>query len=108
VGVERAHQGLVGWCASEILRTDAEMALRRAPRDVASAERAFMRSLDVARSQAALSWELRSATSLARLWRDQGRREDAHRLLSGIHDRFDEGLATADLVAARALVLDLG
>ena len=108
VGVERANQGLVGWCASEILRTDAEMALRRAPRDVASAERAFMRSLDVARSQAALSWELRSATSLARVWRDQGRREDAHRLLSGVHDRFDEGRATADLVAARALLLELG
>jgi hypothetical protein len=106
-GVERADSGIVGWCASEILRADAEMGLRRAPHAVATAEAAFMRSLDIAREQQALSWELRSATSLARLWRDQGRREEAHRLLSGVYGRFDEGLATADVVAARALVGEL-
>jgi len=67
-----------------------------------------MRALEIARSQKALSWELRAGTSLARLWSDQGRRPEARRLLSGIYDRFDEGLATADLVAARALVEQLG
>ncbi len=107
-GVERADGGRVGWCASEILRADAEMGLRRVPGAVATAEAAFMRSLEIARGQDALSWELRSATSLARLWRDQGRREDAHRLLSDVYGRFDEGLATADLVAARTLVDELG
>ena len=107
VNVGRATGGLVGWCASEIVRADAEKRLRRAPDDIAAAEAAFMNSLEIARSQAALSWELRSATSLARLWGDQGRREDARRLLSEVHDRFDEGLATADLVAARALVDEL-
>ncbi len=108
VGVERAGGGLVGWCASEILRADAENALREAPQQAGTAEAAFMRSLEIARAQSALSWELRSATSLARLWRDQGRHEDAHRLLSDVVDRFDEGLATADVVAARGLVDELG
>jgi len=107
-GVERVADGRVGWCASEILRADAEMGLRRAPGATATAEAAFMRSLEIARGQGALSWELRSATSLARLWRGQGRREDARRLLSDVYGRFDEGLATADLVAARALVGELG
>jgi predicted ATPase len=54
-----------------------------------------------------LSWELRSATSLARLWRDQGRRQHAHQLLSGVYQRFDEGHATADLTAARVLIDEL-
>jgi predicted ATPase len=107
LGVERVDAGQVGWCAPEILRADAENGLRDETRPIAAAEAAFLRSLDMARAQSALSWELRTATSLARLWRDQGRREDARRLLSETYDRFDEGLATADLVAARTLVDEL-
>jgi len=106
-GVERVAGGHVGWCAPEILRADAENGLRSGPRDVAAAEGAFMRSLALAREQHARSWELRTATSLARLWRDEGRRQEAHRLLSDVYDRFDEGLTTADLVAARTLVAEL-
>ena len=108
VGVDRADSGVVGWCASEILRAHAENGLRGAAQRATDAEVGFMRSLEIARSQDALSWELRSATSLARLWRDQGRREHAHRLLSDVYQRFDEGLETADLVAARELVGELG
>jgi predicted ATPase/DNA-binding winged helix-turn-helix (wHTH) protein len=104
IGFERADSGQAGWCASEILRAHAANALRADPQQAAEAEAGLARALEIARSQDALSWELRSATSLARLWRDQGRREDAHRLLSGVYRRFDEGLGTADLVAARELV----
>ncbi len=103
-GLERVDGGHVGWCAPEVLRADAENGLRAAPGNEAAAEARFMRSLAIARSQNALSWELRTATSLARLWRDQGRRQDARRLLSDTYDRFEEGLSTADLVAAKSLV----
>jgi predicted ATPase len=54
-----------------------------------------------------LSWELRAATSLARLLRDQGRSADATALLQPVYDRFTEGFATADLKAAKALIDDL-
>jgi len=107
LGVERVDGGMVGWCGPEILRADAENALRDATQAVAAAEATFMRSLAMARAQNALSWELRTATSLARLWRDQGRRKEASSLLTGVYGRFEEGLATADLVAARALVDEL-
>jgi len=104
LGVERVDEGRVGWCAPEILRAVAENALRDGAADVGVAEVTFLRSLEMARAQNALSWELRTATSLARLWQRRGRREDAHRLLAGTYERFDQGLATADLVAARELV----
>jgi hypothetical protein len=104
----RVEEGRVGWCAPEILRAVGENGLRDAPDGAAAAEALFLRSLEMARGQGALSWELRTATSLARLWRDQGRRADARRLLSATCDRFEQGLATADLVAARRLVEELG
>ena len=63
-----------------------------------------LRALDWARRQGALSWELRTATSLSRLWRDQSRAQEAHGLLAPIYDRFTEGFATADLRAAKALI----
>lgn len=108
LGVERADSGMVGWCAPEILRAHAENALRGALQQVAEAERALTRSLDMARAQNALSWELRSATSLGRLWREQGRHQSARGMLSEVYQRFEEGHATADLVAARELIAELG
>jgi predicted ATPase/DNA-binding winged helix-turn-helix (wHTH) protein len=108
LGVERVNEGRVGWCGPEILRAVAENRLRAGPAEAAAAAEAiFLRSLEMARAQRALSWELRTATSLARLWRDQGRRQEARHLLSGTYDRFDQGLATADLVAASRLVEEL-
>ena len=63
-----------------------------------------MRSLDWARRQGALSWELRTATSLARLRQDQGRAAEARSLLQPVYDRFSEGFETADLKTAKALL----
>jgi len=107
-GIARVEQGQVGWCAPEILRAAAANTLRDAPHAAEAAQATLVRALEMARAQGALSWELRAATSLARLWRDQGRRADAHRLVAAAHARFDEGLDTADLVAARALADELG
>jgi len=58
----------------------------------------------VTRQQDALAWELRAATSLARLWRGQGRTSQGHDLLAPVYHRFTEGFATADLIAANALL----
>jgi predicted ATPase len=74
------------------------------PRDEAAAEASFERSLSIARRQSAKLWELRAAVSLARLWRDQGRRDDARNLLAPVYDWFTEGFATPDLQAARKLL----
>jgi predicted ATPase len=71
------------------------------------AEDHFVQALDVAGRQGALSWELRAATSLARLWRDQGRKADAYGLLAPVYDRFTEGFETADPKAAKALIDEL-
>ena len=68
------------------------------------AEDHFRQALDWARRQGALSWELRTATSLARLRRDQNRSAEAIALLAPIYNRFTEGFETADLKAAKALI----
>jgi predicted ATPase len=70
----------------------------------AAAEDHFRQALDWARRQGALSWELRAATSLARLPRDHSRAADALALLQPIYDRFTEGFDTADLKTAKALL----
>ncbi|MCE4556567.1 ATP-binding protein [Roseateles cellulosilyticus] len=108
IGVERADSGVVGWCAPEILRAHAENRLRGAPDQAVAAEKELTRSLAMARAQNALSWELRSATSLARLWQEQGRRQRAYGMLSEVYQRFEEGHATADVSAARELIAELG
>jgi predicted ATPase/DNA-binding winged helix-turn-helix (wHTH) protein len=105
--VARAEDGRAGWCAAEILRVNAAVLLKNGTLDAAAAESEFRRSLDIARRQAALSWELRAATSLARLWQDQNRRGDAHDLLASVYGRFTEGFETADLIAARVLLNQL-
>jgi predicted ATPase len=75
--------------------------------DPAGAERAYMASLDWARTQQAKSWELRTATSYARLMRDQGRTREARELLAPIYGWFTEGFATKDLKDAKALLEEL-
>ena len=64
----------------------------------------FRQALDWARRQGALSWELRAATSLAKLWHHNDKTADADKLLSSVYDRFTEGFETSDLKAARALI----
>jgi predicted ATPase len=105
---QRAVAGDAGWCASEIMRSRGEMLLHGgSPGAIAEAESWFQRSLASARRHAALGWELRAATSLAKLWRDLGRVSEARRLLEPVHRRFTEGFATADLCAAAALLTAL-
>jgi predicted ATPase len=75
--------------------------------DVAAAERAYIASLGWARQQQARSWELRTATSYARLMRDQGCAREAHDLLASVYAWFTEGFATKDLKDAKALLQEL-
>src|SRR5262249_15117153 len=85
-----------------------ELLLDTDPADAAEAEALFRRALDIARAQEAKSFELRAATSLARLLRDQGKRAEARALLAPIYGWFTEGFDTGDLVEARALLEELG
>jgi predicted ATPase/DNA-binding winged helix-turn-helix (wHTH) protein len=104
----RVESGRVGWNAAEILRVMGEQVLKDGgPEAARTAEAAYLRSLDIARRQAALSWELRTATSLARLWREQHRTREARELLADVHGRFTEGFQTADYARAGALLVDL-
>jgi tetratricopeptide (TPR) repeat protein len=68
------------------------------------AEACFQRALEIAREQQARWWELRAATSLARLWAVQGRRAAARELVAGVYGWFTEGFDTVDLVEAKALL----
>ena len=79
-----------------------------APRqDAANAQSYFECALAVARQQQAKSWELRAAMSMARLWRDQGKRDQARDLLAPIYNWFTEGFDTRDLKEAKALLDEL-
>jgi predicted ATPase len=69
-----------------------------------AAEAVFLQSLHIAREQKVLSWELRAATTLARLWRDQHRVQEARELLGSVYGRFTEGFATTDVREARTLL----
>ena len=75
--------------------------------DAAKAEAYFNRALAVAREQQAKSWELRAAMSMARLWRDQGKRQQAHDLLAPVYGWFTEGFDTLDLKEAKTLLEQL-
>ena len=101
----RSERTEARWCMAELLRIKGDLVLQEGrPKSAETAEGHFLKALDWARRQGALSWELRTATSLSRLWHDQGRTQEAHRLLAPIYDRFTEGFATADLRAAEALI----
>ena len=78
--------------------------LKSAESDASEAERRFRDAIVLARSRDAKSFELRAATSLARLLDQQGRREEAHAALAGVYDWFTEGFDTADLKAAKTLL----
>jgi predicted ATPase len=75
--------------------------------DTAEAASWLQQAIDTARGQQAKSLELRAVTSLARLWRDQGKRAQAHDLLAPVYDWFTEGFDTADLKDARSLLHEL-
>ena len=104
---DRVAQGLVAWCAPEVLRAQGERMWRNAapPERVAHQ---FTQALDLAREQRTLAWELRAATSLARLAVSQGTAGHARGILEPVYRRFGEGLETRDLREARALLLQAG
>ena len=93
------------WYIADLLRIKGELNLRLSdPEALIRAASEFLSSLDWARRQSALSWELRAATSLARLWAERGRRAEARELLAPIYGGFTEGFDTTDLKAARTLL----
>jgi hypothetical protein len=132
--LERARSGVAGWSAAEVLRAQAERLLTedsegpfreqaRSHMDLrascgselaresigaitapAQAETLLLQALTVAKTQGALAWELRSATSLAQLWQRQARYSEALQLLAPIYQRFTEGYATPDLRKVRLLL----
>jgi predicted ATPase len=95
------------WCEAEIHRVAGEVLLMSPERDAVKAEACIERALAVARAQQAKSWELRAATSMARLWRDQGKQDEARDLLAPVYGWFTEGFDTLDLKQAKALLDEL-
>ena len=95
------------WVA-ELHRLNGELLASGAGGDGVEAEACLRRAVEVARRQAARSLELRSATSLARLWRDRGRRTEARGVLAPVYGWFTEGFDTSDLKDAKALLDELG
>jgi len=71
------------------------------------AEACFLKAIDIARQQQVKSLELRATTSLARLWQQQGRREEGRQMLAELYSWFTEGFDTADLQEAKALLAEL-
>src|SRR5215467_4284166 len=95
------------WCEAEVSRIAGEIALKSPRTDGAKAEAYFERALAVARQQQAKSWELRATMSMARLWREQGKQEEARELLAPVYGWFTEGFDTLDLKQAKALLDEL-
>jgi predicted ATPase len=92
------------WGEAEVHRAAGEVELMSPQADATRAEQYFKRALTIARAQQAKSWELRAAMSMARLWRDQGKRDEARDLLAPVYGWFTEGFDTRDLKEAKALL----
>jgi predicted ATPase len=95
------------WYEAEVNRVAGKIELLSPDPDAAKAEAYFERSLTVAHEQQAKSWELRASMSLARLWRDQGKVQQARELLAPVYGWFTEGFDTRDLKEAKALLHSL-
>jgi predicted ATPase len=92
---------------AELYRLNGELLLQQSPDNATEAEACFHQALSIAQSQQAKSWELRAATSLARLWQSQGKRDKARELLGPVYNWFTEGFDTADLIDAKTLLDEL-
>jgi predicted ATPase len=92
------------WYESELYRLKGALLLQQSPGNSTEAETCFQHAISIAQSQQAKSWELRATTSLARLWQQQGKRQEAHDLLAPVYHWFTEGFDTADLKDAKALL----
>jgi predicted ATPase len=107
--LERTERNHEHWCTAELLRIKGELTLLIGAAEAAArAEECFVQALDWARRQGNMSWELRCATSLARVLQRQARYAAAEDLLAAVYARFTEGFGTADLTTARGLLESLG
>jgi predicted ATPase len=97
----------VRYYEAELHRVEGKLLLSLASRDEWHAEESFRRAVEIARAQDAKSFELRASTSLARLWRHQGKRAEARGLLDPIYSWFTEGFDTKDLQDAKSLLAEL-
>ena len=105
--IDKVERSKEKWCEAEVHRIAGEIALKSLAPDTEKAEKYFDRALAVARQQQAKSWELRAAMSMARLWRDQGKPQQARELLAPVYGWFTEGFDTLDLKEAKALLDEL-
>ena len=96
------------WWEAELSRLKGTLLLQLPTPDVNQADACFQQALDVARRQQAKALELRATLSLSRLWQQQGKREAAQQALAPVYGWFAEGLDTADLQEAKALLEALG
>jgi predicted ATPase len=101
-----AQTGIV-YYEPDLRRLEGELRLCQDPADAQEAEACFQRAVEIARTQGAKSWELRAATSLARLWRKQGKRAEARDLLAPVYNWFTEGFDTPVLQETKALLEEL-
>ena len=92
------------WYESECYRLKGELLLQQNADHHADAETCFHHAIAIAQNQQAKSWELRAAISLARLWQQQGKRQEAYDLLALVYGWFTEGFDTPDLQEAKALL----
>ena len=94
----------VHWYESELYRLKGTLLINLSSDNQSEAETCFHQAIAIAQNQSTKSWELRAATSLARLWHQQGKRQEAHDLLTPVYEWFTEGFDTADLQDAQALL----
>jgi predicted ATPase len=95
------------WYEAELYRLKGEFLLQLSSDNQREAETCFQQAITIAQNQQAKSWELRAATSLARLWQQQRKCQEAHDLLAPVYHWFTEGFDTADLIEAKALLYEL-
>jgi len=105
--IDKVERSKEKWCEAEVHRIAGEVALKSSSPDMEKAEEHFDRALAVARQQQTKSWELRAVMSTARLWRDQGKLQQARELLAPVYGWFTEGFDTLDLKDAKALLDEL-
>jgi class 3 adenylate cyclase/predicted ATPase len=108
VALDRAEEVGKGWWRAEFLRLRGDLQRSKSVQERYAAEQLYREAIAVAQSQSAKSLEVRAATSLARLWREQGRWAEAHDLLAPVYGWFTEGFDTPDLKEAKALLDELG
>jgi predicted ATPase len=105
--IDKVERSKEKWCEAEVHRVSGEVALKLPAPDMEIAEKHFERALSVAHQQQQKSIELRASMSLARLWRDQGKVQQARELLAPVYGWFTEGFDTRDLKEAKALLEEL-